>query len=139
MKKKAQIEMIGLMLIIILLTVLAVFFLRFTLKPPTTIASARQSVIAKSTIDSIIKTSYNEKTFENLIYDCYTGSNCNLLEQEINQIMPKLMPKKAFTLTFTSDEQEFLKITSKTCNIGIQANNIYRINSIPIKISLKLC
>lgn len=142
MKKKAQIEIIGLMLIIILLTILAVVFLRLTLKPSRTITEARQSIIAKAAIDSIIKTSYNEETFEDLIYGCYSGYtdyNCELLTKEINQIMPKLMPKKPFTLTFASNEQEFLKITSKTCNLGVQANNNYVINSIPIQISLKLC
>ena len=138
MNKRAQIEIIGLMLIVILLTILAVIFLKLTLKSPATnIAEARQSIIASATIDSILKTSYNDKTFESLIYDCYTGSNCNILEQEINNIMPNLMPKKQFYMVFSSNDQTFLEL-GKNC-LGIQANNPYVINSIPTKISLKLC
>ena len=134
--KKAQIEIIGLLLIIILLSVLAVVFLRLTLKPSFTLTSeARQSIIAKTTIDSIIKTSYNDKTFENLIYDCYTVA-CETLDQEINKIMPKLMPKKHFYMTFSSDNNVFFKIGTNC--LGIQANNHYII-TIPIEISLKLC
>jgi len=138
MNKKAQIEIIGLMLIIILLTVLAVVFLRLTMKPASeSTAEARQSIIASTTIDSIIKTSYNEKTFESLIYDCYQATNCNILEQEINKIMPKLMLKKQYYLIFASDDNIFLEL-GQNC-LGIQANNPYIINSIPFKISLKLC
>ena len=136
--KKAQIEIIGLLLIVILLSVILVVFLRFALKSDTSSTpEARQSIIATTTIDSLIKTSFNDKTFENLIYECYTGYNCNILEKEINSIMSKLMPNKQFFYTFTSNEQVFLEI-GENC-IGIQANNLYVINSIPIKISLKLC
>ena len=135
--KKAQVEIIGLMLIIILLTILAVIFLRLTLKPSTTTSEARQSIIASATIDSIVKTSYNDKTFENLIFDCFEGSNCNILEQEITKIMQKLMPNKKFFLIFSSEKQNFLEL-GQNC-LGIQANNPYVIKSIPIKISLKLC
>ena len=137
MRKKAQVEIIGLMLIIILLTVLAVIFLRLTLKPPTTTSEARQSIIASATIDSIVKTSYNDKTFENLIFSCYEGSDCQILDKEITKIMQKLMPNKQFYLVFTSEDQIFLEL-GQNC-LGIQANNNYVINSIPIKISLKLC
>ena len=136
--KKAQIEIIGLLLIVILLSVILVVFLRFALKSDTSYTpEARQSIIAKTTIDSLIKTSFNDQTFENLIYECYTGYNCNILKQEINAIMSKLMPNKQFFYVFTSNEQVFLEI-GENC-IGIQANNPYIINSIPIKISLKLC
>ena len=136
--KKAQIEIVGLMLIVILLTVLAVVFLRFTLKPGTSaISEARQSTMVSAAIDSIIKTSYNDKTFEDLVYDCYTGLNCNILTDELNSIMSKLMPKKPFYFTFSSNQQQFLDI-GINC-LGIQANKIYIINSIPVEIGLKLC
>ena len=125
------------MLIIILLTVLAVIFLRLTLKPSTTTSEARQSIIASATIDSIVKTSYNDKTFESLIFDCFETSDCQILEQEIAKIMEKLMPNKQFYLIFASEDQIFLEL-GQNC-LGIQANNPYNIHSIPIKISLKLC
>lgn len=137
MNKKAQIEIIGLMLIVILLTFLAVVFLRLTLKPSESVSEARQNIIASATIDSILKTSYQEETFESLIYDCYQATNCNILEQEINNIIGKLMPKKQFYMVFSSNDQVFFEL-GQNC-LGIQANNPYIISSIPIKISLKLC
>ena len=137
--KKAQMEIIGLMLIILFLAILAVFFLRFALKPDTSyISEARQSVLASATVDSIIKTSYNNQTFENLIYDCYTGFSCNILEKEIKDIMPKITSKKPYYYTFSSNEQVFLEF-GDICKTGIQSNKIYIINKIPTEISLKLC
>lgn len=136
--KKAQIEMIGLLLIVLLLSVLIIFFVRFALRPSTdSTTQTRQSIIASAAIDSIVKTSLNDKTFESLIYECYTGSNCDILKQELNKIMSSLMPNKQFYYTFNSDNKVFLEL-GKNC-LGIQANNVYIINSVPISISLKLC
>ena len=137
--KKGQMEIVGLMLIVIFLTILAVVFLRFALKEDTSYApEARQSVLALSTVESLIRTSFENQTFENLVYDCYTGLSCNILQQRISNIMPKLMSNKPYFYTFSSNDEVFLEF-GDLCKIGIQANKIYIIKSTPIEISLKLC
>lgn len=136
--KKAQIETIGLLVIIILLVLLATLFVSFYLKKaPSSIAEARTSIKLSNFLNSIAKININNQRLADLVYNCYTNQDCNPLQQHLTLITNEFFKNQQFSYTFKANNQEFYTIN--TCNLGLTADYKFIKNNIDFIIILKTC
>jgi len=135
--KKAQIETIGLLVIIILLIVLATFFVSLYLnKGDSSLPEARTSSKQSNFLNSINKINIDNKKVSDLVYDCYSTDNCNLLQQKLTEITNEFF-RTTFSYTFKADNKEFYSFN--TCKLGLTANYKFIKNQINFEIILKTC
>ncbi len=144
LKNKAQHEMTGFVIIIVMVMVIGVIFLGISLRkhaPVVTIdAEISNFLIASDSMTSSCAQTYepNYRTLEELAIDCYSAktcldsrSPCDVLKDTYNQLLPRFRPAgtiKSYDLTYyfqqSNNDSEarpnsFLTITS---NSGIVLN-----------------
>jgi len=135
--KKAQMETIGLLVIIILLIVLATFFVSLYLnKGDSALPEARMSTKLSNFLNSVNKINIDNKKLSDLVYDCYSTDNCNVLQQKLTEITQEFF-KKDFAYTFKADNEPFYSFN--TCKLGLTADYRFIKNQVNFIIILKTC
>lgn len=136
--KKAQTEIIGLVVIVILLTLLAVIFIKFALKEqPSTSAILRTSTKADNLLNSIIRTSTPNGKLLDLVVDSHIKGDFTYLNQEITKVLTKTLSHKQYSFKIFIDQQPVLEIG--TCKTGIASNKPYKYEDYSLKFSLVIC
>lgn len=144
--RKAQIEMIGLLVIVILFIFIGIFAIRFALRPESTIvAEMRTNIMVNNMLNAIIKTNTQfNKDISELIVDCYnTDANaCTFVKQEIPKIIELSLGKQQnyeFSVFANKEEFEELSIKKGSCKYGNTADYTKRAENVNFEIKLKLC
>ena len=85
---KAQSEIMGLMVVVMLILALFVIFVRFSLlKPASLTDELRTNVETTNLLRAMMKTTINSETVQNMVIQCYnTAGTFTDLEQELQAI-----------------------------------------------------
>ncbi len=137
--KKAQMEIMGLVVIFILLALLSLVFLTFALRPKiSTTEILRTSTKADNLLNSIIRTttSNNQKMLD-LITESYINSDFTHLKQEISKITYKTLPHRQYSLKILINQENILEIGS--CKIGISSTKTIKHQDNLFKFILLIC
>lgn len=139
---KAQTEIVGLLIIVILLIFLSLIYLKFTaITPPDTLPTTRTHLETHNTLSALMKTSPQGETrsFEELFVTCHTTPlTCQALEAHLNTLFPIILPPgRAYALTAQADTTPFLTLGS--CSRGITATHSFIRNARYYEITLTTC
>lgn len=136
--KKAQIETVGLLVIIILLVVLATLFISLYLnKSPSGLEETRSSTKLSNFLNSIAKINIDNKKLTDLAFNCYLSQDCGVLQQKLTEITSEFFKNQQFSFTFKAENEEFYSIN--TCKLGPVASYKFIKNNIDFIIILKIC
>lgn len=144
--KKAQTEMIGIVMIIILLAVIGLVFLYFALKPDEGFEDLRSNIQVNNLIIAMMKTNLNEcehsikETIVEYYNNCPNGKicgdkECGYLKDEVENILKMNFEKYEFRVV--ADNQDLIKIGS--CVGGIASNYIIHEENKDFLAVLKQC
>jgi len=136
--KKAQMEIMGLVIIIIMLAILSIIFLTFALRPsPSTTPILRTSTKADNLLNSIIRTSTPKGKLLDLIAESYTNNDFILIKQEISKIIHKTLPNKQYSFKLLINKEKVLQIGS--CKLGISSTKTIKHKDNIFKFILLIC
>lgn len=139
--KKAQVEIMGLAILVILLVIILTFALRFSFDSTDNKSDIRTSLVVNGLLNSIIK----QQNVRSLMLECYSGVkrgisqeiSCEKLKKEINKII-SLSVNKKFQVILSSDSLEFFK--EGNCGISIQSTPYrFKEQGVTLTALLKLC
>ena len=144
--KKAQTEMIGIAMIIILLAVIGLVFLYFALKPDEGFEDLRSNIQVNNLLIAMMKTNLNEcdnsikDTIVEYYNNCPSGKicrdkDCNYLKTEVEEIIEKSFEKYEFKVIV--DNQDKIKVGS--CIGGLASNYIIHEDNKDFTVVLKQC
>jgi len=144
---KSQIEMVGLMVLVILIAFAAIFFLRFSIsskEAPTAMIHQDNILItqASNLQIAIVNTPYDNKTIGEAIVDC-CGSDCTSIKNLIVELINKTVPYTSFKVEANSQYGECFSYETadfESCDHVISAGD-YDIHAADtlVKFKILLC
>ena len=142
--KKAQTEIMGLMIIVVLIVVIGLFAFRFMLMNQSSSNDEYLSIKANNLINSIKMTSICEKNMGDAIIACCNNQNfcereaCGLVKEEINRIINSSIEENFYFEAKNFEGELCFFIGS--CSNGIASSiNFLNSDSGNSEIQLKLC
>lgn len=136
--KKAQTEILGIAIIIVLLLIFGVFYLKFSSNNTTLIPEMRTNIQTSNLLQAILKVNINNELFDDIMYKCYSKKECDLLENEIPKIIAlSLNNETQYNFTIYADNKPFFNIGS--CSHGIVVNYPTTKNNIIFDTNLLIC
>jgi hypothetical protein len=158
MKNKAQQEMVGFVLIVVLVMVGMMVLLIVMLKSPKINSSLEVDnmlhVIMKTTTNCVISSGSRYETIEDLFISCHENRRCNNLNQQtcdylnstLSQVLLDIMKTEgeveAYQFEFSpKDESHIIKIRDGNCTSKITsvAQRSIRVTSTELQIKITLC
>ena len=138
--KQGQVEVVGLVVIVVFLLVLGLFFLALTLRGSDDgLSEVRSSTISKQFLSAVLKTTTPQGSYQDLVVSCSFGT-CTSLEEETVLLLRLFFPDQKYTLTFQRQEEIFFTLSKgEGCGIGIQQNTKFKKDATLYSLSLKLC
>lgn len=147
--KKAQVEIFGLLIIVILITVIAIFALRFTLYSREE-SERNTEVIANNLLNALLKTTICEKSLSDTIVDCYNGinycdsENCKTyIISELGFIINELdIKEEDYKFVVSISDDDFIKVgkcDEKKQDISLASPYVKNINFKLLKANFYLC
>lgn len=150
--KKAQTEMIGIVMIIVLLAVIALVFLYFALKPEKGFEELRENIQVSNLLIAMMKTNLNgcdkdiKETIVEYYNNCRSGGfaasgricgdkDCSYFETEAGKIISKSFDKYEFKVSV--DNIDEIKIGS--CISGLASNYIIYEDNKDFLVVLRSC
>ena len=85
--KKAQTEMLGLVIIVVLLLIFGLFYLKFSSNKSTLVPEMRENTQINNLLQALSKIKMNNQQFDDLMYNCYSKQDCDTLNKEIPKII----------------------------------------------------
>lgn len=144
MSKRSQIEIMGLLIIVILLILIGVIFVRFSLsEKPNTMAEIRTNIKITNLLTAITHTTLcGRYSFSDAIIYCYTTNNddlcgqpsCTFIRTEIPKMIGLAVPNAEYQFIAAADTRNFINIG--TCKQGKVAD--YKVHSGDILFTMKL-
>lgn len=138
--KRGQMEMVGLLVIVILLLVLGVIFLKFMLVPKsTTLADSRSSLESTRLLQALVLTTIQDKSFQEHAVDCSRDSTaCTVLRQEIGTIFTLLLKKgQKYSFYLLYQDQNILRL--EQCTVGVVSSYPFTAAGGFYEVQLRLC
>ncbi len=136
--KKAQTEILGIAIIIVLLLIFGVFYLKFSSNNPTLIPELRTNVQTNNLLQALLKINIKNESFDSLIYKCYSEKDCDTLNEELPKIIAlSLSNETQYKFTISADNKPFFSLGS--CSLGIVANYPITKNNIIFDTDLLVC
>ena len=143
LSKKAQSEVVGLLVIVILLIFVGVIFLRFYLiKPDTSYASSRASLEAGNVLNALMQVHIQGIPFAEYTDQCYSDATaCQGLRLELNALLKEILkPGQKYGFTVVSGGSDVMHVASQNpCTTGIVNTYSFIENGIFYDASLRLC
>lgn len=140
--KKAQMEMFGLVIIVVLIVVIALFALRFMFIGRGTSGNKDQvlSIKANNLINALLKVSVNGNDIKQDIGSCCVSNiNCASIENKIEEIIENSIEEN-YEFTALSNDQECFVINKGQCEFGVSSSSyIDNIDGIKHEFSILLC
>ena len=135
--KKAQIEIVGLVIIVVLIVFIAIFALSFIIKPKP-INDDILKVKANALRSSLLKTSLcGGITVKDEIENCLDGFNecmdCNQLKSEISNLLrDSLEPNEKYFVRIYNGDIEYLRYNECPDNILTSVSQILRNGNVEV-------
>ncbi|MBI2130131.1 hypothetical protein HYX19_04700 [Candidatus Woesearchaeota archaeon] len=142
--KKAQTEILGLLVIVILFIILGVVYLRFSGSPTSEQPTIRQNIEVVNLVNAIRKftpdtTTRPPTSIRDQIRNCNDESCRQNTNQEIRRILDAAVDKKTtYSFVIKKDNQEWPKVESSGGCIG-NLQYVYNSPDPKYTITLKLC
>ncbi|MFH0936340.1 MAG: hypothetical protein V1815_01520 [Candidatus Woesearchaeota archaeon] len=136
--KKAQTEILGIAIIIVLLLIFGVFYLKFSSNNSTLIPEMRTNVQTNNLLQALLKINIKNEPFDSLIYKCYSEKDCDTLNKELPKLIAlSLSNETQYKFTISADNKPFFSLGS--CSSGIVANYPITKNNIIFDTNLLVC
>lgn len=138
--KRGQMEMVGLLVIVLLLLVLGVIFLKFMVVPKsTTLADSRSSLESTRLLQSLVLTTIQGKSFQEHAAACADDSaTCPVLRQEIETIFNLILREgQKYSLYLLYQDQTVLQI--EQCTVGVISSYPFTAFGGFYEVQLRLC
>ncbi|MDP1694233.1 MAG: hypothetical protein Q8L34_01715 [Candidatus Woesearchaeota archaeon] len=138
--KRGQMEMVGLLVIVILLLVLGVLFLKFSVTPKsTTLADSRSSLESTRLLQALVLTTIQGKSFQEYAVACSEDSAaCTVLRQEIENIFTILLKKgQKYSFYLLYNDQNILRL--EQCTLGVVSSYPFTAIGGFYEVQLRLC
>jgi len=147
--KRAQVEIFGLLIIVILITVIAIFALRFALYTREEMPRSLD-VIANNLLNALLKTTMCEESLSSILIKCYNNldpcgaENCKEhISSEIRSIISKLdMKKEDYKFVVSISDDNFIdlgKCNEKKEDVFLASPYVKYVNFKLLKANLYLC
>ncbi|GEM_PF-1876909 len=143
MTRKAQSEVLGLLVIVVILLVLGVIYLGFVnLAQGSSLTNQRTSLEAERALQTLMKVSfpaYGDQTFEELIVACHKDpKDCILLEEALQEAyLVILRPGTLYSFTATYQEEAFY--STGLCSLGLVSHYVFVTDGLAYETQLQLC
>jgi len=138
MSRKAQSEMIGLLVIVILIIFIGLVFLRLSLNKQSSLPELRTNIQANNMLSSILKYSVSDGSIRDLVVRCVVNNECDMVQKEVKTILDSVIDQRTkYEFLVVSEDKEALKIGG--CDKGIAGNNQISEQGVFIDVRLKLC
>ncbi len=139
---KAQTEIVGLLVIVILLIFLALIYIGFTaIKQDSLLPSLRTNIEVDNTLKALMKVpvGQNAESVEELLISCSLGlEGCVGLEDGVKEVLGVILkPNQAFSFVGVADDEEI--VSFGVCEYGIVASYSFIKNSVFYESKLKIC
>lgn len=138
--KRGQMEMVGLLVIVLLLLVLGVIFLKFLLTPTSsTLADSRSSLESTRLLQALVLTTIQGKSFQEHALACSGDSAaCTTLRQEIESIFTLLLKKgQKYSFYLLYNDQNILRL--EQCTLGVVSSYPFTAAGGFYEVQLRLC
>jgi len=116
--KKAQTEMMGLVILVLIITVAAVFGIRFLFSEKEEVsAGIKLATQAANLRNSLLKMTISDKSLSDLAVDCCLANNCDFLRNELPKIVEQVIPNQEYEIELTdnSNSKKCFKTSQYTC------------------------
>jgi len=138
--KKAQIEIIGLLMVVILVLTIVLITLWFILKPKQDILiPQRQAIQINSILLTLIKTTYEINTnidIRDKILECsYDNTLCTMVKDKINGILNEVLKNKEYILEIKVGNNVLIRLGPETM-LSRDLNNPCDVNKIKTRGSI---
>lgn len=140
--KLGQIEAIGLVVIVILITVIGLFVAKFSLNSDSSDVDVdiRDNILANNILNAVLQLTKGNESMMDSITKCKERGNCEELSNEIKDIMERIGYKEdKFILTVESGKDKLFEIGK--CEGDMFAASPYKIrrNMVTYTIKFMLC
>ena len=138
--KKGQMEVVGLLVIVILLLVIGVFVLKFSLQPASsTTADARSSLESTRLLQALVLTTIQGKSVAEYAAACSrdTGA-CQNLRLELESIFSVILRKgQQYSFSLLYQDQKILVM--EHCSVGVLSSYLFISDGGFYEVQLRLC
>ena len=117
--KKAQTEMMGLVILVLLISVAAIFAIRFLLSGNEQVApEIKLATQAANLKNSLLKMTILDKSLSDLAIDCCLTNNCDFLRNEMPNLIEQVIPDQKYEIELTdnSNSKKCFKTSKYTCS-----------------------
>ena len=135
---KGQLEMVGVLIIVVLLLFLGIIFVVFVAnKPESVYSDIRLNIKASNIVNALLKVDYNGNKLSYAIVECSKTLDCNGVKNKIVEVM-QLLKETNYIFKVKDQDNEPLKIGNCTGN-KISYNYPLTLEGKDLKINLVLC
>ncbi len=124
--RKSQVEMFGLVIIVILIVIIALFAIKFALRPKVEEKPVKLGLIANNLLNAIVKANIcNDKSFDDALIACGNkvplcdNEACSLVKKELEMVMSKFGYNYKFIASI--DKKEYF--VNGECSDGIASTS----------------
>lgn len=138
--KKAQAEMVGLLVIVLLLLFIGIIFLRFyLLQPSTSLDASRQNLDGQHLLQGLPYLSFTGILFPSFVQECHaTADRCTVLQDELETFFTLVLPAgRQYFFSLSTEENELLHLG--TCLRGIASTSTFSEEDTFYTMTLRLC
>ena len=128
--KKAQTEMMGLVILVLLISVAAIFAIRFLLSGQEQVTPEMKLATQTANLkNSLLKLTVSDKSLSDLAIDCCLNNNCDFLRNDMPALVEQVIPDQKYEIELTdnSNSKKCFKTTKYTCSQRVSdSGNIER-------------
>jgi len=141
--RKAQSEVIGLLVIVIILIFMGLIYLGFSnILDSGSLGDERQSIEAENALKALMNVEmdgYEGKTLEDFIVDCNIEFNaCETMEEALKEAYRVILrPETEFSFFANVDGEEIYSFGS--CDLGLFSSYVFVRDGVSYEARLKLC
>lgn len=140
MRKRGQVETVGLLVIVLLLIVIGILVLRFSLRSPSSsLPDTRSSLESTHLLQALVLTTIQGDSFADHSQRCSTDRNaCLLFQQELERVFSLLLQKgQKYSFSLHLSDQDLF--TLGRCSTGVVSSYPFTAGGGFYEASLRLC
>ncbi len=118
--KRGQVEIMGLLIIVVLLLFAGMIFLRFYLmKPASSLPDLRKNIQVTDMLTAVMHSTYQERRMSEALIICQEEGTCAAVQQELTQIFRTIVQQGQKYGFLVKKNEEPLFMVADGCDIGI--------------------
>lgn len=137
--KKSQTEIMGLVILVVLILVSAVFGIRFLMYKGEKLGpELKLSVQAANLQSSLLKLTYNNRAFSDYMLDCCDNKDCSFFETSLKELIPKVLPNQKYELDILKGTKSCYKLDG-ICQTRVTSMGKITKNGESYRLNILLC